>query len=217
MRSKVFVVATCLLALSVSPAHAAQLDPKAAPTVTGPIVEDSDSYDGKRCTRRQIPGAGDEVAAIAKFCWTFFRFDPQAESDTERDYGIWWVQSRVNPKNGWCANKVVTQLSMSTGTVLHAISGRNFQTKRARKIAPKLTADANGASTTPATVEQSLKLFPNKLNTRLAAKTNTLKMVWTGATRRPIAAAGGVEGSWNVAEGPPVFLPGMSPRMVSDC
>lgn len=212
------VVPAVVLTLALaSPAHAAQLDPKTPPVTSGPLVDDSDTYDGNRCTRNQVPGTNGEVAAVAKFCWTFYRFDPAAETDAARDYGVWWIQSVVKPRNGWCVNKVVTQLSMDTEASLHGISGRDFETQKATQISPKLRVDAEGMATTQASVKQSLKLFPRKLVTKIAANSNTFKMVWTGTSRRAIAAAGGVEGSWTAEGSPSVFLPGMSPRMVSDC
>ena len=209
--------AVVLIMALAAPASAAQLDPRTAPTTTGALIEDSDSYEGNRCSRNVIKGTDDEIAAVAKFCWTFFRLDPNAETDAARDYGVWWIQSRVKPKNGWCANKVVTQMAMSEGSTMHAISGRDFETTSARSISPKLTVDAEGTASTPASVKQSLTLIPNKLVTKLVPETNNFKMVWSGGTRRAVAAAGGVEGSWVTDAGPPVFLPGMSPRMVSDC
>ena len=209
--------AVVLVMALASPAHAAQLDPRTAPVTSGPLVDDSDSYDGNRCTRNRVPGLNGEVAAVAKFCWTFYRLEPGAETDSARDYGVWWIQSIVKPKNGWCASKIVTQLSMDTEAELHAISGKDFRTGRATRITPKLSVDAEGTATSPASVKQSLKLFPKKMVTKIPADSKTLKMVWTGASRRPIAAAGGVEGSWATGSGPSVFLPGMSPRMVSDC
>ena len=205
-----------IMALAV-PASAAQLDPRTAPVTTGPLIEDSDSYEGNRCSRKVVKGTEDEVAAVAKFCWTFYRLDPSTETDAARDYGVWWIQSLVKPKNGWCANKIVTQMAMSEGSTMHAISGRDYSTSTAKPISPKLSVDAEGTASTPASVRQSLTLIPQKLVTKLVASTNNFKMVWTGGTRRAVAAAGGIEGSWATETGPPVFLPGMSPRMVSDC
>ena len=209
--------AVVLVMALAAPASAAQLDPRTAPTTTGPLIEDSDSYEGNRCSRNVIKGSNDEVAAVAKFCWTFYRLDPSAETDTARDYGVWWIQSRVKPRNGWCVSKVVTQMAMSQGSTMHGISGRDYEATSAKAITPKLNVDAEGNASTPASVKQSLTLIPNKLVTKLVAETNNFKMVWTGGTRRAVAAAGGVEGSWDTKSGPPVFLPGMSPRMVSDC
>lgn len=213
------VVPAVVLTLALaSPAQAAQLDPRTAPATTGPLIENSDAYEGNRCTRNEVPDlTGEVVTAVAKFCWTFYRLDPGAETDAARDYGVWWIQSVVKPKNGWCVNKVVTQLSMETEASLHGISGRDFETRKATQITPKLRVDAEGMATTQASVKQSLKLWPRRLVSKLAAKTNTFKMVWTGTSRRAIAAAGGVEGSWAAEGSPSVFLPGMSPRMVSDC
>lgn len=209
--------AVILVLALAAPASAAQLDPRTAPITTGPLIEDSSSYEGDRCSRNVIKGMNDEVAAVAKFCWTFYRLDPNGETDASRDYGVWWIQSRVKPKNGWCANKIVTQMAMSEGSTMHAISGRDYEATSAKSISPKLTVDAEGAASAPASVRQSLTLIPKKLVTKLVPSTNNFKMVWTGATRRAVAAAGGIEGSWAAEAGPPVFLPGMSPRMVSDC
>jgi hypothetical protein len=212
--------ATALVALALGalPASAAQLDPRTAPVTTGPITDESDSYEGDRCSRQVIPSTNaTEPAAVAKFCWTFYSFDPNAETDVARNYGAWWIQSIVKPKNGWCVSRVVTQLSMGAESTLHAISGRDFTTEKARRISPKIKIDAEGYADEPASIQQSLKLLPRKMTTRLARESNNLKIVWTGATRRAVASAGGVEGSWAASSGPPVFLPGMSPRMISDC
>lgn len=214
------VVPAMVLTLALAaPAHAAQLDPKTAPVTAGPLIENSDAYEGNRCTRNEVPDlTGEVVTAVAKFCWTFYRLDPGAETDSARNYGVWWIQSIVKPKNGWCAQKVVTELSFRDSEApLHGISGRDFDTRKATQITPKLRVDAEGTATTQASVKQSLKLWPRKLVSKLAAKTNSFKMVWTGTSRRVIAAAGGVEGSWATDSGPSVFVPGMSPRMVSEC
>ena len=209
--------AVMLIMSLAAPAQAAQLDPRTAPVTSGPLIEDSGAYEGNRCSRQEIAGTNGEVAAVAKFCWTFYRFDPAAETDAGRDYGAWWIQSVVKPKNGWCASKVVTQMTMATGSTMHGLSGRDFQTSSSRSITQKLRMDVEGNTTTPALIKQSLKLIPSKLVSKFVTRSNTFKMVWSGATRRAVAAAGGVEGSWAGDQGPPVFLPGMSPRMVSDC
>lgn len=218
MRISRTVPAVVLILALAAPAQAAQLDPRTAPITSGPLIEDSDTYEGKRCSRNEMMDLENKVVvAVTKYCWTFFRFDPAAETDTARNYGAWWIQSIVRPKNGWCTSKVVTQMSMSTGSTMHGISGKDFETSSKRDITPKLRLDVEGNTETPALIKQSLKLIPKKLVTKFVSKNNNFKMVWTGATRRAVAAAGGIEGSWPAEESPPVFLPGMSPRVVSDC
>lgn len=193
------------------------MDPAEKPVASGPLANDDDNFFGEPCTRETLRSEDGVVIAKLEYCWSFYRFDPTQETDAERDYGAYWVQSVITPKNGWCATKVTTGLAMDTATVAHRKTLKDLTADKSRRVNPKLVVDAAGSAMTNGTISKPFRLYPNKLGYRWIEKNKNFKMVWRGMSRQKLAAAGGLEVSWATDAGPPAFGPSMSPQMVSFC
>jgi hypothetical protein len=80
-----------------------------------------------------------------------------------------------------------------------------------------LTSEAGGSAVTPATVQQSLITFRGRYRSFWNEETSTYVVKWRGTTKRKIALAGGIEGSWQTTAGPGVFLPGAGANVTNPC
>jgi hypothetical protein len=193
------------------------MDPADKPVVSGPLVNSDHSFKSEPCSRKTIRSTKGQVIAKLKYCWSFYRFDPAQETDAERDYGAYWIQSVIAPKNGWCATKAITGLAMDSETVAHRKTLKDFTAAKARRIKPRLVVDAAGTATTTGMISKPFRLYPKKLASRWIEKNKNFKMVWRGTTRQKVGAAGGLEVSWTSDSDPPLFTPTMSPELVSFC
>jgi hypothetical protein len=108
---KVLPVGLAVLVVALpSAAVAAQLKAKDPPKVDGPL---STSPDLRRCTRRTERTESGRVIAHFKVCSRYYRFDPDKESDSNSNYGAFWIQVNADATNGWCARAVKVDLSYS--------------------------------------------------------------------------------------------------------
>jgi hypothetical protein len=210
------MVTVLLSAALLAPAGAAQMKASDPPHVAGPLALSNETYSGDPC-RREVIKVGGEVAAVGRFCTWFYRFDPGAESDAGRDYGVWWIQSDFKPRNGWCAKQLNTGIAMSSGTEVTAFTRKKLDLSTGRKVTIRLRPDAGGTSATPGLVRNSFVMRPGTYRSRFVSSNSNLKMVWKGATKKPAAFAGGLEASWPANSGPPAFLPNASAQMQKPC
>ncbi|MGH2734984.1 MAG: hypothetical protein ACRDKZ_05350 [Actinomycetota bacterium] len=215
------LMAALVAALLVAPAggpNASQMRPAGEPTTSGPISYDPETYEAEsRCRRRKLTFEG-ETTGVYRYCTFFLRFDPESETDVERDYGAVWIQSRLNPRNGWCAERMKTVIGIGPEAEVHDKAPRGTAiTERKRKRA-RLVVDAEGAALEEAVVRNAFTLYPDRMRVRKASEDERveLRIAWAGATRKSIAFAGGVEISWDV-EGLPSLWPGATPRLRRDC
>lgn len=209
------------LALFVGNAHGApvQMDPEVEPTITGPLAPSSQSYiaEGSPRCKRQATRFEGQTVGVTRICFSTYRFDPAEESDVERDYGVWWVQATLTPKNGWCAKRFKAELDLESNEV-HAFTGKDLSAGNSRDVAAFLKVNADGFSSTNATVKKTYTLHPDSITGSLVKTDNTLKLVWRGATKKKtVALAGGVEGSWAAGTEPVPFESRATPRLISAC
>jgi len=193
------------------------MDAAEKPTTTGPLIPADSDFEGDPCTRRRVKNEEGVLVAVVKYCWSFYRFDTTQETDSTNDYGVYWIQSTVAPRNGWCAEKVNTGLAMADSAVVHDKTLKDYEVRRAKTVTTSLDVDAETNATVAASVAKEFVVHRGTLNARWVAKIKNLKLVWSGGTRRKVAAAGGLEASWASDSGPPAFVPNVAPRMVSNC
>lgn len=220
MRRHLIAIALPLLLLSGS-AHGAavQIDPEVEPVITGPLSSSSQPYisgDSPRCDRQTTKVEGKTVG-VTRICFSIYRFDPAQETDRDRDYGVWWIQATLAPKNGWCSKRFKAELDLKSNQV-HGFTGRDFETSGSKEVAAFLKVDANGSADREGTVKKRFTIHPDSITGSFSAKDNRLKLIWDGATKRKtVALAGGVEGSWNAESGPGSFVSRAIPRLISTC
>jgi len=220
MRLRIIALAVPL-ALMANGAHAAQMDPRSEPNTSGPLIAANDVYttpESPRCGRQVTKTFDGEVAGVTRLCYSFYRFDPAHETDTARDFGVWWIQGTLTPKNGWCAKRFKADIALSSGGNYHAFTGKDFSATSSRSVTASLKIDAEGSATTPAAVKKSFTLHPSSISAGFVAKNQTLNLVWRGATKKTVALAGGVEGSWESGSGGPgAFVSGAQPTLTDGC
>lgn len=166
-----------------------------------PVVEGSMSQQDMKCDRKQQLD-GRKTAAVAKRCLRFYRFDAGAEADPERDYGVLWLQSTVNGRNGWCANTVVSKIVLAEGLGLHNHKpDETTKVKRRKEVTTDLAADAGGTGQ-PARVSQRWVAFPRTFDALVNKDQTAFTLNWSGKTAKKLGFASGIEISWP-ADAPP--------------
>ena len=172
-------------------APATQLDANEAPDHEGPLT-----LSDTRCDRKTRKNEG-EVVAVIKRCLFFYRFDESAEGDAEYDYGVAWLQSNVDARNGWCAKRVASDVLLPEGVGVHAFDPKGpTEIDSIRKRTTRLTADAAGMATEPARVTQDWIAYPARVKGLYRDQDGVFRVKWVGSTKAKLGFAGGVEISW---------------------
>lgn len=207
---RVIGIAT-VLALALTPLTAsAQLNPGTQPAKRGPLKY-SDDYKGPDCRKGKFRSNGGQVTSSYKFCTFFYTYNPDKDNNPNRDYGAMWFATRVNPRNGWCADRVKSKLGVQTsgnGSVHNrAPRAKAFRSSDAKTVRTKLVVDANGNGSKTATLQRKWTHFPDKTRITKFKRDGftNLKLDWNGRTKRTVAFAGAVEMSWSGAQPPSVF------------
>jgi len=188
-----------------SPAQA-----RAAPKQTGPI-----NFDERQCARDtfrvRVKGRL-EVVAKTETCLLLYTYDPLAEDNEQRDFGVAWVQARIEPRGAWCATKVWSDLGVSEDTRIHKVTpGRDLSMKKPRKIRVKLSSTANGFGEENATLSEITKFHPRKVrHSRSTVGTSRIfTQRWTGQRGGVINLTSGAEISWDVRDLPNSIASGL--------
>lgn len=199
------LLTAALVAGSASPA-AGQLDARSDPVVTGPL---SALGNGKKCraTKYEVEG---EVVARAKICLFLYAYDPGAEDDDERDYGVMWAQTNVDTGGGWCAFRVHTEVYIPEDMPVHAKVPRAQKVVKRKKVTWTLKVDAEGHAAEEASVKKGLTLYPRQLSrSRREAgdEQDLVRVTWRGQTAQKLGFVSGLEVSWPEDDGPPDAVP----------
>lgn len=199
------------------PALGAQLKASDRPAKSGPLSYDGTSYNGPDCRNDQAAFGG-EIIARYKTCSFFYRFDPDSETNSRRDYGALWLQSQVNPDNGWCASKVTTKLELLDRSArVQRATKRHSSPASSKRVVARLRVDAGGKATEAGKLRNGFKLYPKEFSSTYRKGSDTLRLFWNGATRRTVAFAGGIAISWPRSEGPPAISVRIEPVMQNRC
>jgi hypothetical protein len=192
-RAAIGLLVVLALMLGTSPATA-----RDKPKRSGPLNQDDPRACGRDTLKKWINGRR-EVVAKAETCLYVFNYDPQREDNENRDYGIAWIQARVEPRGAWCAKRVWSDLVVSEDTKIHKRApAKNFKIGKSRKVEVKLTSFANGASDEKATVSEKTTIHPRRLrHSSFRFKGQPVfRQRWTGQRGRPVNLTSGAEVSW---------------------
>ncbi len=197
-----------ILLMLPSPAHAAQLDAREEPTVSGPL---SPAGEEKECRATKYTIESD-VVARAKMCLFLYTFDAAKEDDDARDYGVVWAQTNVDTTGGWCAVKVQSEIYIPDALPVHAKVPKERSINQKTAVVSKLRVDAEGHANEVAVVKNRYILYPDELRrTRrddtTSPGTDVVRVTWTGKTAQKLGFVSGIEISWPVEDGPPSLIP----------
>jgi len=177
-----------------------------APKKRGPL-----SFDDRKCEHEKElwrnPRTGlIETVARTKSCVLFYRFDPLAERNEKRDYGIAWTQGKVSPRNGWCARRVTSHVLVSSDGKMHARAPRkDLKIETKRRLRVRLATDANGTSGKTGSLAETITVLPRLLKHSVMKRdgAHIFRQHWRGLRGRSTLFASGVVLSW--AEDPENF------------
>src|SRR5680860_1036125 len=155
-------MAALLLALGMVLGAGHVAEARDAPKQTGPL-----NFVQRKCARQtfrtRVKGRL-EVVAKTETCLLFYEFDPLAEDNEQRDYGVAWVQARIEPRGAWCATRVWSDLGVSQDTKFHKRTpAKDYSLKRSRKVRVKLASLANGFGEEQATLSERTWFRPRRL------------------------------------------------------
>lgn len=193
------------------------MSPRDKPATSGPLNSSDDSYTGKPCARDAVATERGKVVATLVRCWAFYRFEPGAETDDDRDYGVWWIQSSQRAEEGWCLRQASASLTMPFDFEATASVAKFKTPRRERRVPVKLIAPAGGHAPFPGEVRNSFTVFPGSLTGAWSPETHTFEISWQGGTKRKVALAGGIEGYWPTGGAPPIFLPAATATPTRHC
>jgi len=203
LRSPGGAIGTVLLMIGMVLASSPLAEAREPPKQSGPL-----NFDERQCgrdtLRRRVNGRL-EVVAKAETCLLFYAYDPLAEDNEQRDYGIAWVQARVDPRGAWCATSVWSDLAVSEDTRMHKHTPRrNFKLAKSRSVEVKLASSANGFGEENATLSEKTRIYPRRLrhSTFTFERSRVLRQRWTGQRGGVVNLTSGAELSWN-EESPP--------------
>ncbi len=181
----------------------AQLDARDNPRVSGPLRHTGGSCEADR------ERFGGQVVALSRSCGDVYGFDPDRENDANRNYDVIWIQSYVDARNGFCATKVRSILTVPRGTRIERKAPRYERTDEKIRFRTRLVAKAGGTAERNGVVRQGFALRPRVLDPSLDGRTFVVE--WRGNSAAPLAFALGVEVSYP-ANNPPGAQPHGSVR-----
>lgn len=202
MKFRKFVLvasAVVLLPIAPSDAQTRQMDAKDVPEKTGPLERSSTEC---KTQRERFNGT---IVAVGKTCLRIYTFDPGSETDTDRDYGVVWLQSNLDSSHGWCGIKVLSDVNLPADVkVEQRVPPKLISMKRKNRYVAKLRVDARGTTTTPATIAQDAYLYPREIRTsvRLVEAERVFRLKWVGSKDKKLAFPSGAEISWEQGNAP---------------
>lgn len=193
----IVLVASALLAGAT--ARADQINASSRPRVNGPL-----SPAASACGEDRAKHEGKTIAKVES-CLRLYEFDALMETDPLRTYGVGWVQTTVNPVNGWCATKVDSTMMLPDSVTQHSSApARKIEVDGPSRATVKITTDAAGHALQNGSVAQSFTLFPKLLKPDTSNGGRTLTTTWKGRESSTLAFALGAEISWQILETPNV-------------
>jgi len=226
MLAKKLVLIVVVVTLALVPLSAgAQLNPRDKPTTVGPLSFDGDTYAGRDCKdgRFRRSGTGSQVTSKWTFCTFFFRYSTAQDNNSNRDFGAMWLATRVNPTNGWCISRVISQLGVQTsgsGNVINrAPQGNSLTANRSRNVRTRLLVDAAGEGSTKSVLRKSWTLHRGDVDIRRFTQggfTN-LRLNYSGRTKKTAAFASAFQMSWPQGGNPPSIFPELRALHVRPC
>lgn len=183
------------------------------PEASGPL-----SFEGRSCEQKEEvfkdPVTGKrETVAVAEACVLLYVYDPAKEDDGARDYGIVWLQTTVDARNGWCATKVKSDLTITDDAKLFEHDPKKtIETKHKERVKVSVTTNAQDHGEGTGRLKQSFTLRPERLKPSLEEKASAslFRLRWTGQTNKKLAFVSGVEISWDAEDSVDSMSSGLS-------
>ncbi len=191
------VGAAALLTVVPAVGAATQMDATDDPEVSGPLELSSDD-----CRSQKETDDAGVVIARGKSCLRIYSYSPASETDTQRNYGVVWLQSNVDARAGWCASLVRSDIDLPGVIDVESKAPPSMDIGRRKVYETALTTDAAGTGTEEASVRQSQILYPKLVRTTINDDTNVYRLKWRGLRDAKLGFASGVEVSWPVEESP---------------
>lgn len=200
IRTKVvLLLAAGLVALAPLAAIAAeQMNAADDPEVSGDLELRSDDCR----SQEEKDSVTKEVIARGKTCLRVYSYSPASETDTERNYGVAWLQSNVNSRMGWCAASVESDIDFPSVVQVEKKSPKTMEINRRKVFDTVLTTNAAGNGTEEASVTQTQILYRRSIRTSVIEDTNVFRLKWRGVENARLGFASGAEISWPVDEEP---------------
>ena len=202
-RGLTVAVATLLLSglLGGVPASADQLNAK-----DDPKASDNLTFMGRKCATQRDKHKR-KVVAVIHSCQRFYAFDPAVEDDANRDYGVFWLQSTIDPADGWCATSVSSDVVFSSDAarVVSTAPVKTINTQDPARLVTVLPVDANNHATQEGKIKQHSRFYPDSLAADVTKKDGRtrFRLTWTGSSDHVLALVSGEQISWATADGPP--------------
>ncbi|MEA2460329.1 MAG: hypothetical protein QOH90_506 [Actinomycetota bacterium] len=224
MRRKILWGAILLipsLLLPLVPASA-NLNPENGPSLTGPLDAGKpkcytklERDEGTDPDPRNGTNKDQTVMARVQLCSWLIQYDADQETDAVRNYGIGWVQTNIDGRNGYCTKRANTKITVdpADAKVYDRTPKRSVVLSSPRRKDVHLWSNASGHGEV-GTVAQHFQLFPNKwlVESKLTDKGRKYMNLWKGKATPDLdlSFAAGVKLSWVESEGTPGFLPRLS-------
>jgi hypothetical protein len=182
------------LMLVTSPAASAP-SPKDDPSVSGPL--ELERHDCEPPVKSQADNG--EVGVVTQKCLWLYQYDPDKESNANKDFGIAWVQTSFSPRNGWCLQQAESGILNYDKKILKKTPNRGYRTGKKHSGTAKLTSTAGGDGSGPATIKKSFPRMPGRVSVGMEQGGRYFKTVWEGATQQTVVFAIGIEVWWDPA------------------
>lgn len=205
MASRGLTVAVTTLVLSMmlgaSPAVAEQLKAK-----DDPKTSDNMTLGGRKCSRARDKHDGKTIAIIHS-CQRFYLLDATSEDDADRDYGVFWLQSTIDPSPGWCATSVSSDIvfGADAAKVVSTVPVDTLNTEKPARLKTVLQVDADDHASQEGRISQISRLYPDGIDGDLSrdGDKRRFRLTWSGSNDHQLALVSGVQVSWNTTDGPP--------------
>lgn len=226
MLGKKFAFVVIAVALALTPLSAgAQLNPRTKPTTVGPLTYDGETYAGRDCKDGKFRRNGDsgQTTSSWTFCTFFFRYSTAQDNSSTRDYGAMWLATRINPTNGWCARRVISQLGVRTsgsGNVIkRAPQRRSLRANNSRSVQTRLLVDAAGSGSRNSSLRKNWTLHRGDVEIRKFGRDGftNLRLDYDGPTKKTTSFAAAFEMSWPQGGKPPSIFPQLRTLHVKPC
>lgn len=190
LKLKVAIGAICFFVLvSMQPAKGgrqAGRDASSPPATSGPLLPSptDPSCDRYPVMKRDL---GSPTVAVVTSCSWFFGYAPWFETDPGRDYFALWTQVEVDPKPGFCVDRIAVTRSIPDAEVTEVAPGSRVEA--ASDVSLRVDAAEHGLQ--DAMIEQSDVVTAGVL--RGTAQTDGARYLWEGRSKRPVFLAAGLE------------------------
>ena len=196
MKRHPILLSLLVLAVTVfgSGIAAAQMRAGDRPTVRGPL-----RFDDKSCARDVDSTTSGQTAVVTKGCTFTYDFRKAKDRSARRDFGVFWFQTTVDPRNGFCLTDVRGRIWVPRGYRIEGHAPKHVRTTSSRRYTSKLIARGGGMRDA-AVVKNSFKLRPRVLDPDRTRR--RLVVDWRGSTRKTFALAMGIEVSYRAGNPP---------------